>query len=45
VEESFKEYFTLSIFKVFQSVPILVAWGIWLAHNDRIFEGKVISPL
>jgi hypothetical protein len=38
---SFKEIFEVLILKDLCVVPMIVSWGIWLARNAGIFEGKV----
>lgn len=30
--------------KGFKSLPLIVAWGIWLARNTSIFEDGLIPP-
>jgi hypothetical protein len=40
IVDRFEELFTKNTLKHFQVVPILVSWGLWLARNASLFEGK-----
>jgi hypothetical protein len=45
IEEAFRSWYTKKDTKRINSLPLDIAWGVWLAKNLEIFEGNETLPL
>jgi hypothetical protein len=45
IEEAFRSWYAKKDTKKIISLPLNIAWGVWLAMNLKLFEGKETLPL
>jgi hypothetical protein len=45
IEEAFRSWYSKKDTKKIRSLPLNIAWGVWLARNLKLFEGKETLPL
>jgi hypothetical protein len=45
IEEALKNWCMNKDTKRYKSLPLTIAWGIWLAQNSKLFEDKDTMPL
>jgi hypothetical protein len=45
IEEAFRSWYSRKDTKKIKSLPLNIAWGVWLARNLSLFEGKETLPL
>lgn len=45
LDEDLHRWCNNSTVKKFKALPFIVGWGIWLASNAQIFEGRFVPPI
>jgi hypothetical protein len=45
IEEAFRSWYAKKDTKKIKALPLNIAWGVWLARNLKLFEGKETLPL